>query len=141
MTKLSLPLRLTEERQQHWVVVRHDKQVDAGEGGAGLEVAERVSEFTLLATAAHKHLRQKQDHKVIKTKSTGESVTPNKRSVIIIFRIQSVVASSKKNCFKKLCLLKKKFSMLFFLWHEPPSCLELYLPAHMRRLPLQYVLC
>lgn len=54
-------LRLTEEGQQHWVVVRHDKQVDAGEGGAGLEVAKRVSQLTLLATAADKHLHQQQD--------------------------------------------------------------------------------
>lgn len=94
-------LRLTEEGQQHWVVVRHDEKVDAGEGGAGLEVAKRVSQLTLLATAADKHLWQQQDHKAIKTKSTGESVTHsngNNRRVLfplsadIIFIIRSLVA-------------------------------------------------
>lgn len=70
-------MRLTEEGQQHWVVVRHDKQVDAGEGGAGLEVAERVSQLTLLATAADKHLHQQQDHKDKRNHSTGEPVTRN----------------------------------------------------------------
>lgn len=68
-------MRLTEEGQQHWVVVRHDKQVDAGEGGAGLEVSERVSQLTLLATAADKHLHQQQDHKDKRNHSTGEPVT------------------------------------------------------------------
>lgn len=51
-------LGLTEEGQQHRVVVRHDEQVDAGEGGAGLQVAERSSQLTLLAAAADKHLQQ-----------------------------------------------------------------------------------
>lgn len=73
-------LRLTEEGQQHWVVVRHDEQVDAGEGGAGLEVAKRVSLLTLLANAADKHLQRQRDQKVKSNKSTGVPVTHSNSS-------------------------------------------------------------
>lgn len=49
--------RLTKKRKKDWVVVRHDKQVDTGERGAGLEVPEGLAHVLLLHAAAHKHLR------------------------------------------------------------------------------------
>lgn len=48
---------LTEEWEKDRVVVRHDKQVDAGESGAGFKVAKRLPQVILLGTAANKHLR------------------------------------------------------------------------------------
>lgn len=48
---------LTEEREQDWVVVRHDKQVDTGQSGAGFEVAKWLAQVILLRTAVNKHLR------------------------------------------------------------------------------------
>lgn len=49
----------TQERQQDRVVVRHDEEVDAGERGAGFQVAERLAQVAVLPAVAHKHLEGK----------------------------------------------------------------------------------
>lgn len=48
---------LTEEREQHRVVVRHDKEIDTRESGAGFQVTERLAQVVLLPAAANEHLR------------------------------------------------------------------------------------
>lgn len=48
---------LTEEWEKHWVVVRHDKQVDTGKSGAGFKVTKWLSQVILLPTAVNEHLR------------------------------------------------------------------------------------
>lgn len=48
---------LTEEREEDRVVVRHDEEVDAGESGAGLQVAKGLTQVILFPTAANKHLQ------------------------------------------------------------------------------------
>lgn len=48
---------LTEEWEKDRVVVRHDKQVDTGESGAGFEVAKWLPQVILFCAAANKHLR------------------------------------------------------------------------------------
>lgn len=80
--------RLTEEGQQHRVVVRHDEEVDAGEGGAGLEVAKRVTQLTLLATAADKHLPRQREQSAGHSQPAGVPVTQgNNKRLITINRI------------------------------------------------------
>lgn len=53
-------MELTEERKQDRVVVRHDKQVNAGEGGAGFQVSEWLSQVGLLPAVTDKHLQRNQ---------------------------------------------------------------------------------
>lgn len=48
---------LTEEGEKHWVVVRHDEQVDTGKSGAGFKVTKRLPQVILFGTAANKHLK------------------------------------------------------------------------------------
>lgn len=48
--------KLTEEWKEDRVVVRHDEQVNAGEGGAGFQVSERLSQVGLLPAVTDKHL-------------------------------------------------------------------------------------
>lgn len=48
---------LTQKWQQYGVIVGHDKQVDAVQGRAGLEVAKRLAQIAVLGTVAHKHLK------------------------------------------------------------------------------------
>lgn len=50
---------LTEEWEEDWKVVRHDKEVDTCESGAGFKVTERLAQVVLLPAAADKHLRTK----------------------------------------------------------------------------------
>lgn len=54
---------LTQKRQQYGIVVGHDKQVDAVESRAGLEVAKRLTEIAVLGTVANKHLKEKKKKK------------------------------------------------------------------------------
>lgn len=57
MKKRLTAVCLTEEWEKDRVVVRHDKQVDTGESGAGFEVAKRLPQVILFRAAANKHLR------------------------------------------------------------------------------------
>lgn len=57
---------LTQKRQQYGIVVGHDKQVDAVESRAGLEVAKRLTEIAVLGTVANKHLKEKKKKKKIR---------------------------------------------------------------------------
>lgn len=59
---------LTQKWQQYGVVVGHDKQVDAVESRAGLEVAKRLTEIAVLGTVANKHL---EGRKTKEKKKTG----------------------------------------------------------------------
>lgn len=67
---------LTEERKKDRIVVRHDKQINTGQGGAGLEVAKRFSQIVLLPAAANKNLRTRRQTiqlNITATRKTGET--------------------------------------------------------------------
>lgn len=51
---------LTEKWQKHGVIVGHHKQVDTVQSCAGLQVAKRLAQVTVLGTVAYKHLKDRQ---------------------------------------------------------------------------------
>lgn len=57
---------LTEEWEKDWVVVRHNKQINTGESGAGFKVAKRMPQVILLPAAADKHLRTARENMKVK---------------------------------------------------------------------------
>jgi len=50
---------LTQQRQQHGVIIGHHEQVDAVQSRAGLQVAEGLAQVTVPGTVTHKHLKQR----------------------------------------------------------------------------------
>lgn len=72
--KRFIAICLTEEWEKNWKVVRHDKEVDTSESGAGFKVAKWLSQVILLPTAANKHLRTKGEGKpFFENYSTGST--------------------------------------------------------------------
>lgn len=52
-------MKLTKQRQHHWVIIGHDKQVDTCESCAGLQIAKWLPEFPIFSTITHKNLENK----------------------------------------------------------------------------------
>lgn len=69
---------LTQKRQQYGIVVGHDKQVDAVESRAGLEVAKRLTEIAVLGTVANKHLKGKKNKN--KNKKIGKWTSASEKT-------------------------------------------------------------
>lgn len=52
-------ISLTQKWQKNGIVVGHDEQVDTVQSRAGLQVAKRLTQVTVLGTVAHKHLEDR----------------------------------------------------------------------------------
>lgn len=112
---------LTEEWEKHWVIVRHDKQVDTGESGAGFKVPKWLSQVILLGAAVNKHLRKTWKVTVIELQNQTWGS-------LLIHNYQKVKKSRRQH--QRLWKQAKRA--------DGCVCEYLpYLPAHVWRLPFQ----